>query len=188
MCRRNLREQRTDTMIKVCNRHERGISLFVSMILLAAITILTLIAARSTLLELTMAGNAQTRMSAFERAASAIDAMWDQRTSIINFNAPVGNANCSNRFPNGVTPDPACTEFGIDLGDDASDSHVWVTRIGGGEGICPPDFVDTSCDYDAVFFEFRSQFDGRNEDNEANDEQKGNVIVTQGVLSLLPSD
>ncbi|MCZ7596847.1 MAG: PilX N-terminal domain-containing pilus assembly protein [Gammaproteobacteria bacterium] len=170
-------------MAKRGNRRERGISLFVSMILLAAITILTLIAARSTLLELTIAGNEQLRMSAFERAASAIDAMWDQRTSIVDFNSPVGHSNCSDNFQEGVTPDPACADFGINL-PDASDSNVWVRRIGGGEGICPPDFVDTSCDYDAVFFEFRSQFDGRNFGNK----QQGNVIVTQGVLSLLPSD
>ena len=157
--------------------HQRGISLFVSMILLAAITILTLISARSTLLELTMAGNEQQRITAFEKAQAAIDKLYEDRTSVINFNTAPGYTYCNSH----ATGD--CDADTINLSEDDGfndDNEVWVKRVGEASLVCPPAFLQISCvDAKAAFFEFRSQYDAR-------ESRAGNVAITQGILSILP--
>ena len=156
---------------------QRGISLFVSMILLAAITILTLISARSTVLELTMADNEQQRITAFEKAQAAIDKLFEDRTSVINFNTVVGHTDCTSNISSG------CDAQNVTLpADDGFDGNnkAWVSRVGEAELVCPPAFLQISCaDSKAAFFEFRSQYDAR-----AN--RAGNVAIIQGVLSILP--
>lgn len=157
-------------------RAQEGISLFVSMILLAAITILALAGARMTLLELTMAGNDQKRITAFDMAESAIDAMYEDRASIIEFNSDVGHVSCTANATSG------CDLQSITLPADTfgGSDKAWAVRTGESALVCPPAFLEVSCtDAKAAFFELRSQHDARLSDG-------GNASVTQGILSILP--
>ena len=157
---------------------QRGISLFVSMILLAAITVVLLVSARTTLLELTMAGNEQQRISAFERAQSGIDALYDGRKTHIDFNTDVGDRVCTPNAPGDVS----CLRRTLALPADDFDEKNWAWALRTGEAalVCPPAFLEISCtDAKAAFFEFRSQFDARGSGG-------GNRALTQGTLSILP--
>jgi hypothetical protein len=159
-------------------RFQHGISLFVSMILLAAITVLLLVSARTTLLELTMAGNEQQRITAFERAQSGIDALYEGRQVSIDFNTNVGDRVCTANTPG----DTSCLRKNLALPADDFDEKnwAWVMRTGEAALVCPPAFLEISCtDAKAAFFEFRSQFDARVAGG-------GNSSLTQGTLSILP--
>jgi hypothetical protein len=146
---------------------QRGISLFVAMIMLAGVTMMSLAAARMTLLEITMAGNDQDRIDSFERAA------------VIDFNSGVGHIDCTGNVALGAD----CDEQTITLpsGDfHPSKNYGWSKRVGAAKLLCPPAYLEISCtDAKAAYFEFRSRYDDRAAGGAM-------VEVTQGLLSILP--
>ena len=150
---------------------QRGISLFVSMILLAAITILGLVSARLTFLELAMSGNEQNRVTAFEGATAAIDRMWMMRLSILNVDADLG------------------TSWTVSLpeadGFDSDKTTAWVTRTGTKKVDDLPALADISSSIEqsnklpAAYFELHSRYDDRTSTG-------AHVSITQGALVILP--
>ena len=150
------------------------------MILLGAITILTLTAARSTLLELNMAGNEQQRIIAFEKAEAGLDVLYENRAAVIDFNSDVGHADCTGSVTVG---EGGCSDQVLTLpsnGFHTTHSKAWSKRVGEAALVCPPAFLEISCtDTKAAFFELRSQYDARADGG-------ANVALTQGLISILP--
>ena len=152
--------------------------MFVAMVLLGVVSIITLISARTTLLELVMAGNEQKRISAFEKAEAGLHALYHLRESSIDFNLPLNSYDCTTNVGNDTT----CNRSNVSLPSGAfgNNSSATVKRVGEAAFVCPPAYLEISCtDAKAAFFELRSQYDGR-----ANGD--GNVMLTQGMLSILP--
>ena len=156
-------------------RRQSGVSMFISLILLSVITIITMVAARTTLLEVLMAGNEQKRITAFEKAEAGIHALYDARIEVVDFNLGLNATDCTSNI-NG------CTQNTLTLPANGfgNDSYAKVTRVGEAPLVCPPAWLEISCtDAKAAFFEFQSQYDARGSNG-------GNITLTQGVLSILP--
>ncbi len=158
---------------------QRGISLFVAMIMLAGVTMMSLAAARMTMLEITMAGNEQDRVAAFERAEAGLHALYENRAGVVDFNSGVGHIDCTGNVALGAD----CDEQTITLpsGDfHPTKNYGWSKRVGAAKLLCPPAYLEISCtDAKAAYFEFRSRYDDRAAGGAM-------VEVTQGLLSILP--
>ena len=159
-------------------KQQSGISMFIGMVLLGVVSMISLVSARTTLLEVIMSGNEQKHITAFEKAESGIHALYDNRSTVIDFNMALKSSDCTAN--NSI--DPGCTSFNVNLpsGLFGNESKAKITRVGEAALVCPPAYLEISCtDAKAAFFEIQSQFDRRGNGG-------GNVTITQGLLSILP--
>lgn len=160
---------------------QRGVALAVSLMLLLLITVLGITAMRSSILELYMARNEAARISAFERAQSLVDGLFESIAT--NFEVSnVGDTRCYNKT--GCTGGLGALSPAAELVDDATEaarSAISVRYrscfagvpavIGGGTSI---DVLDT------VEFQVEASYD-------ASSAKQGRAEVGQGVLVLIPS-
>jgi hypothetical protein len=155
-------------------KSERGASLFMALIMLVAMSILALGSLTTSLMEVRMAGNSESTMSAFASAQAGVEVADNNSDSYFVVNGVKGDtrcfgySGCTNTI--GSVPQPL----------DASYSKLRVTRttdVG-----CPPRTKDnaTSCaKQNATTFVTESEFDGTVAG-------KGRAELVQGYIQLIP--
>ena len=115
-------------------KHQDGVVLVVALVLLLAITLLSLAGMSTTTLELMMATNQQARVNAFQQAETGIDAVT---SNLDNFRVtgPVGASRCTAEFHNqryyDATGEIDCDAFDLALpaGFDLTRSRAVVERL-----------------------------------------------------------
>jgi len=146
---------------------QRGAVLAVSLIFLLLLSIVAISLMRSGQLEVLMAGNAQSRLSAFEMAEGIAEAIMVRWEDNFESNAIV----CSADHPN---TDGKCDQFNLlwDLRlNPAEDDSTLLPQAKGaqvtarvrplndGKDICPPEFMPVDLDIPVVLFEVEATFD-----------------------------
>lgn len=156
-------------------RHSRGAALIVALLLLIVITLITVTAMRFSTLELRMAGNEQQRVSTFESAQAAVDAVT---ADLGNFPliGNVGYTNCNASMAT-LLPSGTCNNTNITLPGTAFSTHNYVATRRESEKVPIPRGVETSSDkFTAAGF----SVDSRYRDSSAN------INIVQGYLVLWP--
>ena len=155
-------------------KRQTGAALFTVLILLVALTLVSLTSLGGSLLELRMAANEEAEMSAFQRAQAGVDAVLSDATANFVVSGNVGHRNCYNRSGCEATiaalPEPV-----------GSDNTIVIERLT--ETACPPRTRDsaTSCaNQGAVTFSLQSEFD-------ATDSGQGKAEINQGYIQLVPA-
>lgn len=118
---------------------QRGASLFVSLVLMTALTLVALGSLSTSLMELRMANNTEAGMSAFQRAQAGIDVTLANPAEYYIVNGSIGDTRCYSIT--GCTASIASMPEPID-----DDTHkVRITRVT--NETCPPRTRDsaTSC-------------------------------------------
>lgn len=183
---------------------QQGAAMLTALIMLIAVTLLSLASLGTSMMELRMSGNEESSMQAFQSAQAAVDAVIDQdekspTTALKNF-AVVGQLGYTKCSPNTPVSTPgyptACQDFGITLppvqidgkdifdpgkaNNDGLGNVVAIERIS--DSGCPPrsSKLGTSCSkQNAAVFRVDSTF------NRAFLGQ-GKGGVSQGYLKLIP--
>lgn len=147
---------------------QQGAALLTALIMLIAVTLLSLASLGTSMMELRMSGNEESSMQAFQSAQAAVDALIDQDeksplTAFKNFavTGSLGYTQCSNNVPVGTSGYPtACQNNGINLpttmidgelifkpgtANDGKGNIVSIERIS--DSGCPPrsSKLGTSC-------------------------------------------
>lgn len=153
---------------------QTGAALFTVLILLVALTLVSLTSLGGSLLELRMAANEEAEMSAFQRAQAGVDAVLSDATANFVVSGNVGHRNCYNTSGCEATiaalPEPV-----------GSDNTIIIERLT--ETACPPRTRDsaTSCaNQGAVTFSLQSEFD-------ATASGQGKAEINQGYIQLVPA-
>ncbi|MDX1443223.1 MAG: PilX N-terminal domain-containing pilus assembly protein [Gammaproteobacteria bacterium] len=157
---------------------QSGAALFMALMFLIIITMLSLSAMRSSIMELRMAGNEEEQMYAVQRAQAAIDATVTDaaNTPVIG---GIGDTTC---LPGAV----GCTRDTLDLStypeitDDIEDGYldVRVRRIRPLEKTAPRTIGTSASVFSYASFEVTGQFNGL-------DDGRGNAQVNEGVMVLI---
>ena len=154
---------------------QRGSALFTALILLVALTIISLASLGTSLLELRMANNTEAGISAFQAAQSAIDnVIYNGSTNMI-IAGSIGHTNC--------TTDLSCDTNDVTL-PAPFDTHnsVKVTRTS--DSGCPPRIPNSevSCAWSkAASFEIDSKYD-------RSSLGLGRAELDQGYIKLYPTN
>lgn len=169
-------------MIKNIHKHsmkrQEGAALFMALMFLIIITMLSLSAMRSSIMELRMAGNQEEQMYAVQRAQAAIDA-----TVTDPANTPViGSVDDTTCLPNAT----GCTRNTLDLSDttnlqediDAGYIDIQVRRIRPLERAAPRTIGTSASVFSYATFEVRGEYD-------ALDAGRGSAQVYEGVMVLI---
>lgn len=183
---------------------QQGATLLTALIMLIAVTLLSLASLGTSMMELRMSGNEESSMQAFQSAQAAVDALIDQDekspdTTIKNFAVvgSLGYTKCSPNTPVGTIGYPAtCQDFNITLPLVKIDNELIFDAGGNQDGRgnvltiemvsdcgCPPrsEKFGTSCSkQNAAVFRVDSVF------NKAHLGQ-GKGGVSQGFLQLIPN-
>lgn len=155
-------------------RRARGAALVTALVLLIVITLLTVTAMRFSTLEMRMASNEEQRLSAFQSAQAAIDAVI-ANTAHFPVTGTAGFTNCTANMT-------GCDRNGITLsGAPFSTATTFVTVERLSPDTLPiPRGVETSSDkFSAAGFSVNSFFDGSGLGT-------GSVRIVQGYLVLAP--
>ena len=112
---------------------ERGVTLVVVLILLVAVTALSMASLQTALLELLMAGNAEATLRALQKAQGAIEAVASKPDNFV-LPGEKEQVNCTPGFDTaypGAVCRAATVSFadGYAAGGDAADTHVRVHRL-----------------------------------------------------------
>lgn len=94
------------------SKYQHGAALFTALMFLIIITMLSLTAMRSSVLELRMASNQELKNTAFQRAQAIVDATIADSSNMPTLGA-LGAMNC---MPHDTNAD--CTTSGVELADD----------------------------------------------------------------------
>lgn len=161
-------------------RRQQGVALAVGLMLLLVLTVIGIGAMRSSVLELQMARNEESRVSAFQRAQSLIDGTIANTSNLV-VSGEVGDVACLSKD---VAPD-VCDNGTVTLIGDLLTtphdlrSHVYVKRIGPSDGLVrAPRGLGFSVDFDAALFEVGSEYDAR-------DAKLGRSALGQGVMVII---
>jgi len=156
---------------------QRGASLFVSLILMVALTLVSLGSLSTSLMELRMANNTESGMSAFQQAQAGIDATLAAPGDYYIVNGNVGDTRCYNSTGCAASiaamPEP--------IASSGSAQSLRITRVTAES--CPPRTRDaaTSC------VKLRAtSFVGESAYNKAFAGQ-GQAEVAQGYIRLMPA-
>lgn len=163
---------------------QRGVALVVAMVILVAVTVVSLSSLTVSLLEVRMAENEEARMVAFQEAQAGVEAITPTIDSFAVLGG-VGSANCTPDSADSSRPDPlpalGCNVPDIILPTEFdSRTSVMIRRLSP-ETQCPPEFLETSCSG----FGIASYGIVSNYDDTAN--RGGRSTITQGFAVLLPS-
>lgn len=101
-------------------KHQHGAALFTALMFLIIITMLSLSAMRSSVLELRMASNQELKNTAFQRAQAIVDATIADSSNMPTLGA-VGAMNCMAHDTSG-----GCTTAGVELADDFLAAETWL--------------------------------------------------------------
>ena len=163
---------------------QKGVVLAVALILLVAVTMASMASLKTGLLELQMAGNEESRMSAFQGAQASIEAVIAELDNFQVVGA-VGYTNCTADYHNSDYYDASaevdCDTFDTTTPDDYTGTHTRMHSVRQAPlSACPPAGMETSCaNYKVASF----SIDGRYDDT-AN--RRGRSEVNQGYLVLIP--
>jgi len=157
---------------------QRGAALFVALILLMAITLVSLASLSTSLLELRMSNNTEAGVSAFEYAQSAMDDVISNGSTNFLVTGVNGETNCTASYPT------ACTYNNVVLPspfDNAAANQLKITRTS--DSGCPPRIpnYETSCDKSkAASFTVDSLYD-------RSALGQGKAQVLQGYVKVFPT-
>lgn len=160
---------------------QRGAALITSLIILVAVTIITLTSLGNTLLELRMSTNEESSMQAFQSAQAAIDEVIKNEKTNVIVTGNIGHTNCSTYYPN------ACEMNGVTLSNPpfknlsgAMINTIQITRTS--NEICPPRMSrGSSCTkVQGVNFDIESTYDNTLSG-------LGKAVLTQGFVRLVPA-
>lgn len=145
---------------------QKGVVLVVALVLLVAITLLSLAGMSTTTLELIMATNQQARVNAFQQSEAGIDAV---SSNLDNFpvSGPVGSERCTSDFHDSryydATGEVACSSPDLTVPADYD-----LTRSRAAVGRLPPRlqaaprFIETSAEkLKVATFKIDSRYDAR---------------------------
>ena len=155
-------------------KSERGASLFTALIMLVAMSVIALGSLTTSLMEVRMAGNSESTMSAFASAQAGIEVAVNGADDYFVVAGAKGDTRCFGYTgcTNAISSVPAPL--------DASYSKLRVTRTT--DTGCPPRTKDnaTSCaKQNATTFVTESEFDGAAAG-------KGRAQLVQGYIQLIP--
>lgn len=157
------------------SRYQTGAALFTVLIMLVALTIVSLTSLSSSLLELRMSSNQEAVSAAFQSAQAGIDATLANSSTTLNVVGVINNTNCFGKT--GCNSTIASLPSPIN----ASTNQITVTRLT--EEACPPRTRDyaTSCkSQHAVTFDIDSSFD-------ATSSGQGKSELGQGYIQFIPA-
>lgn len=153
--------------MNIVPNHQRGVVLVVALVLLVAITLLSLAGISTTTLELMMATNQQARTDAFQQAESGIDAVG---SDLNNFpvSGLVGQQRCTqdfhaDRYYEDLSDEVACSSPDLDTPADydTTRSRAIVGRL---QPLLQPAprYIETSAEkLKVAMFKIDSRFDAR---------------------------
>ena len=167
-------------------RRQRGVSLAIAMVLLIGITTIALTSLQTGLLEMVMAGNEESRISAFQKAEAGIDAAKVVTTNFV-IGTVVDHTNCTAGFASKYS-DISCTESNIAYPanftgtEDANDTEVVIRRLAPLFADCAPvRGIETDCaSADFASFAVESRY-------RSSRPRGGRATVVQGYLVVVPS-
>lgn len=161
---------------------QKGVALAIALMALVGITVISLSSIKIGLLEMVMASNEESRMTAFQRAVNGLEGVTaiPQNFALIG---GTGYTNCTANYgQDGRSGDRSiCNAFTVSLpaGFDTTDAEMAVSRIQPEDG-CPPRGMKTSCEnFSVSAFSVRSNFD-------ATQKRLGRSTQQQGYLVLVP--
>ena len=155
---------------------QRGVSLVVSLVLLIGVTVVSLSALTTGLLEMLMAGAEEARMTAFQKAQAGVEAIAGDTANFAVVGG-VGNSNCTSNF-NG-SESCSQTTLALPAGFDTAKHSARSERLNPLLA-CPPRAFATSCDaFKVAHFSVDSRF--RDTANRG-----GRSEVLQGYMVLVP--
>jgi len=159
------------TNIRLSTR-QRGASLFTALIMLLALSIVSLGSLTTSLMELRMANNAEAGMAAFQTAQAGIDASIADETNSYVVKGTVGDTRCY-----GYT---GCNTTVTSFPAPANKAKVRITRVT--DRGCPPrSSLGSSCDkQSAATFVTESEYDGT-----LINQGRANLVL--GYIRLMPA-
>lgn len=141
---------------------QNGAALFTALIILVAVTLLSLASLGTSLLELRMSGNEEMSMQAFELAQAGIDETVINHEDLVLVTGAIGFIRCTANYPlacddNSLVIPSKAPFIDPDKGD-TSTSSLAIVKIS--DGFCPPRGMDLSCQKaKAATFDIRSRYD-----------------------------
>jgi len=154
--------------------HQRGASLFVALVMLLALTVVSLASLTTSLMELRMANNAEAGMGAFQFAQAGIDAALTDETSNFVVAGAVGDTKCTPGYK------PTCNSDMAGFPAPADKTSVRITRVT--DKGCPPrtrNSASSCAKQSAATFVAESGYDGTLIN-------QGKADLVLGYVKLLP--
>jgi len=154
---------------------QRGASLFTALIMLFALSVVSLASLTTSLMELRMSNNAEAGMSAFQLAQAGIDAALTDETNNFLVVGAVGDTKCTPGYPT------ACNSNMATFPSPANKSQVRITRVT--DKGCPPrtrNSASSCAKQSAATFVAESSYDGTFAG-------QGKAELTLGYIKLLPA-
>ncbi|MDH5631844.1 MAG: pilus assembly PilX N-terminal domain-containing protein [Gammaproteobacteria bacterium] len=165
------------------NTTQQGAALLTALIILVAVTLLSLASLGTSLLQLRMSGNEEMSMQAFELAQAGIDYTVSNHENMVTVVGDIGFIRCTSNYTdtcheNSTLTIPLQAPF-LDSGNTNKHSLA-IEKVS--EGFCPPRGMDLSCDKaKAAAFTIRSRY---------NKVALGQGLsdITQGFIKPVPSN
>ncbi len=154
---------------------QKGVALVTALVLLVGVTLFSLSSLYTGLTEMSMAGNEEERIRAFQRAQSGIEVIMSDGSNFTVAGA-VGASNCT-----ATRSGETCNRTNLSLPDGLDETKHWVKveRLTPEFG-CPPRVWATSCDaFKVAHFAVDSRFS-----NVLN--RGGRAQIQEGYMFLVP--
>ena len=161
-----------------------GAALFTALMFLVVLTLISLAAMRSSTLEMRMATNDESRLTAFQRTQAVVDATIGE-TDNIKVIGEVGRRTCTGSAASDTPDGVDCDVYGVDLAGDTFDDDVndglikvAVTRLSPAEAPAPRSIGTSAAVYSVATFKVDALYDGT-------DDGLGRGRIVEGVMVLV---
>ena len=161
-------------------RRQRGVVLAVAMVVLLGVTVVSITALSSSLLDIRMAGNAEDTTRAFNIAQGAVDAVISDAANFPIIGG-IGYSTCTGTYGDVAEVPGFCnrTDLSLPSSFDTGTSAARTERLDPLRS-CPPRGMATSCEnFKVASF----AIEGHHDDV---DNGRGRAIVNEGYLVLVP--
>ena len=161
-------------------RRQRGVVLAVAMVVLLGVTVVSITALSSSLLEVRMAGNAEDTTRAFNIAQGAVDAVISEAGNFPIIGG-IGYSTCTGTYADVAEVAGFCnrTDLALPASFEAATSAARTERLDPLRS-CPPRGMATSCEnFKVASF----TIEGHHDNVEGG---RGRAIVHEGYLVLVP--
>lgn len=150
---------------------ERGVALAISLIMLLLLTVIAVTAMRSSIFELQMSRNEESRINSFEQAQSIVDSVLSDASNLPA--STPGDTNCTANVDD-------CTTNDVTLADelDEPESAAVVTYMSCRNQV-PTRLGYSTKDYDSAHFRVDASYD-------ATAKKQGRSALVQGSLTVIP--
>lgn len=137
---------RTDWINAFPPRRQRGVVLAVAMVVLLGVTVVSVTALSSSMLEIRMAGNTEDTARAFNVSQGALDAVISDAANFPIIGA-VGYSTCTSTYASVAKPAGTCdrTDLALPASFDAAKDAARTERLDPLRS-CPPRGMATSCE------------------------------------------